>query len=273
MTLNILINGALSDHVSAFDRGLQYGDGVFETIKVNQGRLCLWDTHIQRLQQGCERLYITVPDAQVLEYEARHLAKGMTKGVIKIILTRGIGGRGYKILPGVAATRILISYGYPDYPTTFWSNGVSTRICRTALGHNASLAGIKHLNRLEQIIARAEWQDEDLAEGIMLDENGKIIEGTMTNIFFVEKNILVTPKLEKCGVKGVMRDQILSIAQDTGVSFDISEVGKERLLAANEVFLTNSVIGIWPVNKIEQKSFTIGPITTSMMQKLQVLGI
>ncbi|WP_455205255.1 aminodeoxychorismate lyase [Kaarinaea lacus] len=273
MTQNILINGAPSDHVSAFDRGLQYGDGVFETIKVNQGRLCLWDNHIERLQQGCERLYISAPDGQVLEFEARHLAKGITKGVIKIIVTRGTGGRGYKTSPGVAATRILIGYSYPEYPTTYWSNGVATRFCQSMLGYNASLAGIKHLNRLEQIIARAEWQDEDISEGIMLDENGKVIEGTMTNIFFAEKNILVTPALEKCGVKGVMRDQILSIAQDTGVSFDISEVGKERLLAADEVFLSNSIIGIWPVNKIEQKSFTIGPITTSMMQQLQDLGI
>ncbi|MGD8591250.1 MAG: aminodeoxychorismate lyase [Gammaproteobacteria bacterium] len=274
--INILINGEPCDSVSALDRGLHYGDGVFETLKVYRGQIMFLEQHLQRLLQGCERLQIPQPPLEKLIQEANRLTGDEEKAVLKILITRGRGGRGYRMPENAHGNRIVIRYAFPEYSPAKYHRGVVVRLCDLRLSSNAALAGIKHLNRLEQVLARAEWQDESIAEGLMMDTKGNIIEGTMSNVFIVSQNRLLTPDLTSCGVAGIIRQYVLNTAQDLGISHDITEVKKEVLLSADEVFLSNSLIGLWPVRQIvpiskqkdAQTDYKIGPITGQLMQAL-----
>ncbi len=247
---NFLINGQPGDAISVSDRGLHYGDGVFETITIDQGQPLCWQQHLQRLEQGCNRLGITVPPPKVLLDEAQSLLSNSAREVIKLIITRGQGGRGYQAPHDMSTTRIIGSYPFPDYSKLDPLSGVNVRLCEHRLSQNQNLAGIKHLNRLEQVLARSEWVTEDYAEGLMLDIAGNIIEGTMSNIFLVLGKELLTPDLTFCGINGIVRQNILSLASNLGLISKITTVNMETLIGADEMFLCNSVIGIWPVNEI-----------------------
>ncbi|KPJ94924.1 MAG: hypothetical protein AMJ53_04065 [Gammaproteobacteria bacterium SG8_11] len=274
--INILVNGEPCDSISALDRGLHYGDGVFETLKVAHGQIMFLEQHLQRLCHGCERLRIPQPTMDKIVQEADKLVGDQEKAVLKILITRGRGGRGYRPAEIASSNRIIIRYAFPDYPSANYHEGVKIRLCDIRLSANAALAGIKHLNRLEQVLARSEWNDESIAEGLMLDQKGNIIEGTMSNVFVVQRGRLLTPDLKTCGVKGIIRQYVLDAAQDFGISHDITEVKKEELLTAEEVFLTNSLIGIWPVRHMvatpshsdAHNDFKIGPITENLIQAL-----
>lgn len=274
-----LINGVSANCIDVHDRGLHYGDGLFETFAVINGEPALWDGHMQRLQLGCQRLNFPNflgPDLALLRSEALSLCSGETQGVLKIIITRGSGGRGYRAPPPLSAqvTRILALYPWPDYPATFWSDGVTVRVCTTRLGWNPALAGIKHLNRLEQVLARSEWDDARVPEGLMLDIQGNVIEGTMTNLFVVRNGQLLTPDVSQCGVAGVMRNWVLACARMAGIPSAITALTLDSVNSADEVFLCNSVIGLWPVREvmgvIPGCSFQVnGPITSGIMAKLR----
>ncbi|MGB1800779.1 MAG: aminodeoxychorismate lyase [Gammaproteobacteria bacterium] len=271
MADNTLINGKATTEISCLDRGLQYGDGVFETIAVDNGKLLCWDEHIERLNSGCERLNIPLQNSETLKNEALSLINPLIrfdeKGVIKIIITRGQGGRGYAIPEHAEPSRIISLYPFPNYPEDN-SNGVAVRICNYRYAHNETLSGIKHMNRLEQVMARSEWNNTDIAEGIVLDKESNVIEGTMSNIFCVINNILLTPKLNLCGVEGVIRNKILKLASTLDINTEIKTVSLDELKNAGEIFICNSVIGLWPVIKLEQQTFSVGKLTKQIKQAL-----
>ncbi len=262
-------------YIDVQDRGLHYGDGLFETFAVINGEPAMWDGHMQRLQLGCRRLNFPAIDLALLRSEALSLSGDVTQGVLKIIITRGSGGRGYRAPSplSVQVTRILSLYPWPDYPIAFWSEGVAVRVCATRLGWNPALAGIKHLNRLEQVLARSEWDDVNVPEGLMLDIQGNVIEGTMTNLFVVRNGQLLTPDVSQGGVAGVMRSWILAYARTAGIPSAIAALALEEVISADEIFLCNSVIGLWPVREImgiPGCSFQVnGPITSDIMAKLR----
>jgi 4-amino-4-deoxychorismate lyase len=273
----ILINGESKEHIEISDRGFQYGDGLFETIEVRDGQAVFLERHLQRLNAGCQRLYIPFPDIEVLRFEAGELCRRSVGGthplraVLKIIITRGSGGRGYRQPDVIHPTRILSLHPYPDYPEVYRQQGIVVRICATRLGLNPALAGIKHLNRLEQVLARAEWNDSSIQEGLMLDVNGHVIEGTMTNLFYVKNNSLHTAILTQSGVAGITRGIIMKISVHHGLSVVEHEFTKDELLSADEVFVCNSIIGIWPVNQIETTRFSVGPATRNIQIQLDKL--
>ena len=243
-----LINGQFNEILSIQDRGLHYGDGVFETIAIQDERPLCWDKHISRLNLGCRCLGFDCPAEELLQYEANQLCANTQRGVLKIILTRGQGGRGYKPPESRGMpTRILANYPWPDFPEANAIHGVKIKICNTRLGRNSQLAGIKHLNRLEQVLARSEWDTEDIAEGLMLDTEGNVIEGTMSNLFIAHGDKLLTPDLTYCGIAGIIRQSILALAPEFGMQIGVMPITQNELYAADEIFLCNSVIGIWPV--------------------------
>ena len=262
------VDGMPSASVNTLDRGLHYGDGLFETLKVKEGRIALLDYHLQRLAQGCGRLSFAIPPTSALQDELRRAAQGQSRAVLKLIVTRGTGGRGYAPPQHVAPVRILLLYPQPDYPTVNWEEGVRLRACDTRLGRNPKLAGLKHLNRLEQVLARSEWSTtEGAAEGLMLDEAGLVIEGTMSNVFAVsEAGVLITPALERCGVAGVMRRHLLEQAQRAGMTSQILDMTLDDLLRAREIFVCNSIIGVWPVIGVGENRFTTGATTRQAQQ-------
>ena len=262
-----LVNGDVRDSLPLSDRAIHYGDGLFETIAVRDGCIEYWQRHMQRLVSGCERLNIPMPDASLLLNETRQLVNKQ-QGVIKIIISRGEGGRGYRA-PNVAnPKRVIGFYPLPQYPVEFQQQGIQLTVCKTPLGLNPVLAGMKHLNSLEQVLARSEWDDGKIAEGLMLDINGNVIEGTMSNLFFVRDGQLCTPVLSNSGVAGIVRDVVIECCQQLNISLSQGSYGLDDVLAADELFVTNSVISIWPVKQLLKSSYPLGPVTQQLQQAL-----
>lgn len=265
----MLINGQDSATLSAQDRGLLYGDGLFETLAVRNGAPLRWERHLQRLLLGCERLGIPCPDVGTLTVESLALCKGLERAVLKLIVTRGVGGRGYRSPTNVQPTRVLACHPWPDYPPGNATDGVRVRLCGTRLAQQPALAGIKHLNRLEQVLARAEWDDDEIAEGLLFDREDHVIEATGSNLFLVSAGQLVTPDLSDCGVAGIMRAMIIETAAKLGMSCSIRPVTRAELFDASELLLCNSLIGLWPVRQLDTRPCVPGPVTRRLQQALE----
>ncbi|UTW08379.1 aminodeoxychorismate lyase [Pseudomonas benzenivorans] len=261
------VDGRPSEQLSVKDRGLAYGDGLFETIAVREGAPTLLDRHLARLADGCARLCLPF-DAPLLRGELQAFSRQLGEGVVKLILTRGDGLRGYAPPQPTMVRRILQGSPKPTYPTQHAELGVRLFPCTTRLAEQPLLAGMKHLNRLEQVLARSEWQDSEHAEGLMQDGAGRVIEGVFSNLFLVKGGALLTPDLSRCGVAGVMRAELLAQAETLGVSCEVGDFGLDALLDADEVFLCNSLYGVWPVRALLHRDWSVGPLT----RKLQAIA-
>lgn len=261
------VNGIEADSIDIADRGLCYGDGLFETILVTNGTPHLYNQHIQRLGRGLDRLRFP---PETLDLVSAELDRLDLKGdqVLKITVTRGVGPRGYAPSSGSEPSRIitLSSYAGNDQHRL---TGINLRLCSQPLGINPQLAQLKHLNRLEQVLARGEWNDPDIAEGVMLDVDGYPIEGTMSNIFWVASDKICTPNVDRCGIQGVMRDHLISLLRAEGIEVDIGRYNLDDLHSAEEVFVCNSLIGIWPVVQFEASTYAIGKYTRLLQGLLQ----
>jgi len=259
----VWVNATETNLVPAEDRGLAFGDGLFETMRLHGARVPLLERHLQRLQHGALRLRIALDIDELRAEISRFLSSsGTDEGILKLIVTRGDGGRGYRVDAVNESRRILMQRPLARHPAQWWSEGVSIRHCDTRLGSNPALAGMKHLNRLEQVLARLEWDDAQIAEGLMCDQKGRIVEGVSTNLFLVSGGRLLTPVIDNCGVAGVMRGFILDVVAPE-LALHTEQVHCERALlgAAQEVFLCNAVIGVWPVRQLGTKRWPLGPVT------------
>lgn len=261
------IDGQPAAAINLQNRGLAYGDGLFETIAVRGGRPSLLDGHLARLALGCQRLAISADPALVRDEILRY-ASQLGDGVAKLIITRGDSQRGYAPVAGVAPRRILQGSPLPNYPAEHAEHGVRLFPCQTRLGEQPLLAGLKHLNRLEQVLARAEWQDSEHAEGLMRDGQGRLIEGVYSNLFLVRDGVLLTADLSRCGVAGVMRAALLEQAALQGIPVQVGDLPFEALEQADEVFVCNSVYGVWPVRGVAALNWSAGPLT----RKLQAVA-
>lgn len=261
--------------VAPDDRGLAYGDGVFETVAVVAGQPALWPAHRRRLERGCERLGFAPPARAVLDREVEAFAGG-ADGVIKLIVTRGSGGRGYQP-PMTPQPRVLAHRtSLPTRPPHWWQSGVRVIACRTCLADQPALAGIKHLNRLEQVVARTEWRDSEIAEGLMADAVGRVVEGTVTNLFARFGRELRTPPLMRQGVAGIMRRRVIAEAGALGLTPRVGAISWGELENADELWLTNSLVGLWPVRAFGDRrwrGFEYGHRMLSLMVKRQWVAV
>ena len=258
------INGRKGTRIDYRDRGLQYGDGVFETMRVRGGEVRLLQYHLERLYAGCHRLEIAGPAMRVLRGELTAAARRRSEAVLKLIVTRGPGARGYRPSGSERSTRILSLHALPpgvhhsaagtpaagardaaDAPTR-------VRLCATVLGQNPRLAGLKTLNRLESVLARAEWRDARVWEGLMRDTDENIVCGTMSNLFLRNGSALLTPVIDRCGVAGVMRRWVLQAARSLKLEPEERRIRWQDLIAAEEVFMSNAVVGLKSVAVIER---------------------
>jgi 4-amino-4-deoxychorismate lyase len=263
--LECLVDGEIADRVSVADRGLQYGDGLFETMAVIQSQPRFWQSHMDRLAEGCERLQLPLPAQSVLLREVKTVSAAQGDCVVKIILTRGTSGRGYAPSFPVTANRIVCSYPWPDDPGRLNETGIRARICELRLGLQPALAGMKHLNRLEQVKARAEWTDRSIHEGILLDREDNVISAISSNIFLVTGDRLLTPRMDRCGVRGVMSANILKAFQPR---CEQRRISLDMLPEADEVFVCNAVRGVFPVIAIDHWEYINGPVTSEVQQWL-----
>jgi 4-amino-4-deoxychorismate lyase len=264
--MRVLLDGVTGERLDPLDRGLQYGDGLFETIAWRHGRPRFVDHHLERLAAGCARLGIPrPPEARLVEEMAE--AAGRDTATVKVIVTRGSGPRGYR--PPVEARPRRIVAGFEAAPAA--PGPWNARLCTTRLGRNPALAGLKHLNRLEQVLARAEWEDAGVQEGLMLDDLGRVVCGTQSNLFAVERGRLLTPPVDECGVAGVMRRNVLAWANCEGLDAAEVHLDAARLRAADEVFVTSALIGVRALASLDGLPLARGALSEELTAWLESL--
>ncbi|MHB8252388.1 MAG: aminodeoxychorismate lyase [Acidiferrobacter sp.] len=266
--LRCFVNGRPETQMDVTSRGLQYGDGLFETIPVQNSRLLLWPQHLRRLALGALRLGLAPINEALLTTEARELAQGTQLAILKLLLVRETSGRGYRALSH-ETDRILTLWPWPERHTS--EDGMDLMWCQTRLARQPRLAGLKHLNRLEQVLAQQELGSR-YREGLMQDTDGWVVEGTMTNVFLGRRGVLVTPRLDYSGVAGIMRAQVIAVAQDLGIEVRIDHVTREQVLTADELFLTNSVLGICAARTLPERHYEYGPIAQKIQETLGTSG-
>ncbi len=255
-----------SDVDESIDRAAAYGDGLFETIAIRADKPRLWSLHSERLQIGCTRLGLACPESHLLleKLEAAINTARLSTAIAtaKLTVSAGNTGRGYRRNPNADPLVRISVHAARALPAQKYQSGVTARICTTRLGVQPLLAGIKTLNRLEQVMARAEWNDENIFEGLMLDTEGRLICGTMSNVFIVKKSVLITPAITRCGVTGVMRRHIIDLLRnEEGMDCEVRDVTLEELSSADEVFLSNSQFGVLPIRTCASMQWGDGPIT------------
>ena len=259
------------------ERGFQYGDGLFETIAIRHGEPRLWDYHIQRLQTGCKRLALELPAPASLRHR---LGTAIAKSggdsdfcIAKIIVTAGVLQRGYgRAMPTESSIYIGV---FPAAPVNrpAYVKGVATLLCDTRLAVGSPVAGLKTLNRVEQVLARSECLPTGAFEGLTLDADGRLICGTMSNVFIVRDKAIATPALDRCGVAGTMRQFILDLLEQQGTVVEVCDLEWDDLVAADEVFITNSQMGAVPVHRCGNHKWIVGDITRDVMERLADSGI
>ena len=257
MTYNTtyLINGSFNATISPLDRGFAYGDGVFRTIKIVAGVPENWPMHYQKLVADCAAINIVCPSAELLMSDLQQLFLPDTEvAVAKIIITRGEGNRGYTPPAITAPMRVVTKSAMPQYDVKRFSEGINLTVCETRLAAQPLLAGIKSLNRLENVLARMEWTDPSLADGILLDNESNVIECTSANIFARFGDTLLTPRLHLCGIAGITRQRIINVAHTLLLKISEETFNLETLLSADEVIICNSLYGAWQVKTVQAKS-------------------
>ena len=261
-----LFNGAPAPDL-ALHRGLHYGDGVFRTCMIYGGQVIDIHDQYELLLHDSTRLGLAPVPAAELMRDAAQLAQGHARGVLKMTLLRGGVARGYRPEAG-PSDRLVCRYPAPEYPAAAWQRGVTVFRSDFRLASQPALAGIKHLNRLEQVLASRDWP-AGVDEALLSDDAGRPVGGTRTNLFWVRDSALHTPALERCGVAGFMRRKVLALAQSLQVRVQIRDAQWDEIDSADELFLTNSLVGIWPVAQLGSRRWQApGPVTSELMQRL-----
>ncbi len=272
--VRLLINGCAGSTVDASDRSVHYGDGVFETLAIDRGEALCIEQHLDRLALGCERLSLPPPDRSALRAEIESIARDQSLAVVKILLSRGVGGRGY--LPPEAAnpTRAVFLYPWAADTARRREHGIAACLCHGRLAGNPRLAGIKHLNRLEQVLASIEYRERGCDEGLMLNSAGHVVEGTMSNLFLVNDSGLVTPVISDCGVAGIMRQLVIEqVRSQRSIPLRVARVSVQDVMSAREIFVTNSLWGIYPVVSVEHRRIGVGHLARTLQRELIRIGV
>lgn len=266
------VNGVVHEagdaaRVDITDRGLAYGDGLFETLRVEGGRPVLWALHLRRMASSA--LALGIPFDQFAVEEAfLGFIRDAGDAVAKVVLTRGAGGRSYLPESGMSPTLVFLLYPPAAWSPSLAAEGVVAAVCRQPIGVSPLLAGHKHLNRLEQVLLRQELAETpDAHEALVADVEGHVIEGVFSNLFFVRDGVVHTPALDRAGVRGVMRQFLMEELAQQGVTLHEGRYGLADVLAADEVFFCNSLYGIWPVRQMADQARQPGPLTRRLQQR------
>jgi 4-amino-4-deoxychorismate lyase len=277
---NSLINGIAADYIDIDDRSIHYGDGLFETILCSEGKLYYWQQHFQRLQASAQQLKISCPEEHVLLKDIANLlasnkplSNAESHYVIKIILSRGAGERGYKYSKETTVNRFVLLSELAAGHSSILSNSLLSgelSICSQQVSINENLAGLKHLNRLDNVMARNEWHDNNgtIIDGVMMNADRHVIEGTMSNIFAVKDKQLFTPSLDRSGVKGVMRDVVMDLAVENNLQLSVTDLDIDDFSAMDELFITNSLIGMKRVTKLGDTIYQQHTVTDILFDEL-----
>jgi 4-amino-4-deoxychorismate lyase len=268
--VRIWLDGETASDPGLLDRGLHFGDGLFETLVLRQGRIRFRAQHAARLADGCRRLAIAC-DAEAALSQAETLAGG-GDALLKLVVTRGLAvARGYAAVGTERCRQVLLRYPLPTAVDEERVPPTTVMLLRATLGENPLLAGMKHLNRLEQVLARAEMRDSPAFEGILCSSSGLLASGTMTNLFLVDGGRLLTPRVDRCGIAGVMRAIVLREATRLGIAAQEADLPPAALHSAAEAFLTNARLGVRAVTQLAGRALAAGPITLQLQRQVASL--
>lgn len=265
----ILVDGEVSACLPVDDRGLMYGDGVFRTLRVADSAPRWWSEQITKLTEDCARIGLPAPSLATWNADLERIAPSLTSGVLKLVVTRGVGPRGYFPPEHPQIRRVMRYESVPVQVSASLPDGLVLRVCTLRLGWQPRLAGIKHLNRLENVLARAEWNTPDIHEGLLLDQAGRVISGVMSNLFIWQRGRLLTPRLDQCGVAGVARDRLMRVANAQGMPVEETILSLQDVYDAEEVMLTNSVWGLRRVACLESKSWPNAVVSARLSALLE----
>ena len=270
-------NGQPIDRVAIDDRALQYGDGLFETVAIRNGQPRLWDFHLDRLETGCKRLGLKrVARAALRELLEQGIGSGERRAAdatVKLVLSAGQSERDFgRAMPSETTVYIGI-FAAAEVEEERYRDGVDAVLCDTRLALYSATAGCKTLNRLEQVLARSEVVAQGAFEGLTLDAEGRVICGTMSNVFTITKSSIATPSLERCGVAGVMRRHVMTVLQQHDRAVAASDISASDLLDADEVFLCNSQFGVIPVRRCGDRVWPEHPETRFVMSVMAEAGV
>lgn len=267
MKILSLIDGKFTKYISVFDRGFNYGDGFFETMRwsvideTNLGKVEFWRRHLKRLKLGCQKINIVFSQNIIESYKNKILKNaiknGIRKGILKLIITRGVGGRGYRFETKMKPSIIFLLFPDVKIKPIFYKNGVNITFCTNQLSSNSYIGGTKSLNRLDSVLAASEFDEKLYFEGIVTNSLGQIIEGTKTNLFILKNKILYTPIINSIGIKGIVREVIIEKGLNYFSKIQESYLKKEDLNQAESIFLTNSICKVVPVKKINKKKYFV----------------
>lgn len=251
-----LINGIPQETLPASDRAIQFGDGCFTTARIVAGQVCLLDAHLQRLQQACEKLLIPFVEWAALQREMVELARGNDRGVLKVIISRGSGGRGYSAANCLHPTRLLSVSAWPVHYDGWRREGITLELSPVRLGRNPQLAGIKHLNRLEQVLIRTHLEQTDADEALVLDSEGFITECCAANLFWRQGKDVFTPRLDQAGVNGLMRQFCLQQLAHSGYRVVEVNAREAALAEVDEMVVCNALMPVVPVRQYGSQRFS-----------------
>jgi 4-amino-4-deoxychorismate lyase len=264
-----LIDGEIVSQLPGSDRAFLYGHGVFETIACESANPIFWEQHLLRLQEGCKRLGLAMPSTTILLRELQTVCAGRLLSVVRITISALGGTRGYgaNTTNGTVSPvrRTISCHPWPadvEFPRL---KGVEVPIAEYRLPHNRRLAAIKHCNRLDQVMAASEPAVKAAGEGVMLDQENFVISAVSANVFLVSGDQLITPRMDRCGIHGVTRGAIM---QAFAHRCEKRRVTLDLLREADEVFLCNSVRGVWPITRIGDWVFEIGQVTREVQNWL-----
>ena len=254
---NFLINGDVSNKINPFDRGLSFGDGVFRTFLVVNGLPINWEMHYKKLKSDANVLKIKLPKKELLLLDIQKLFNVNKSYIGKIIVTRGISNQGYQYDKKIKCTRILLKIDYKKIKKDYYTKGVKLKVCKTQTSYNESYSGIKHLNRIDNVLAKSELSNS-FFDGIMLDKNGYINECISSNIFVRYGKNIIIPKQKNSGVSGVCKEIIIKNAHLLKFNIKHQYINLVKLKKADEVIIANSVFGAVYANQIEDKKWKDG---------------
>lgn len=267
--LRLLIDGREAADIDralpAQIRALHYGDGLFETMLGRNGGARLFEFHMERLADGCRRLGIPQPDVGAIAGDLQRAIDFDGPSIAKLLVARGGAGRGYKPDLAAASQRCLFVYSLGSAPCE-----LTVRWCESRYARNRQLAGLKHLNRLEQVLAQAEFVDDE-NEGLMLDTEDQVVSATAGNVFVVTDGVVTTPDLTHCGIEGVMRRFVLERARALDIPIRVASLSRSDIESADEVFVTNAVRGVRPVVRVGLSKYDVGPATRVLKTEVEKL--
>jgi 4-amino-4-deoxychorismate lyase len=258
----VWVNGVATRAVDALDRGLQFGDGCFETLSCVAGKVRWLAQHLIRLRTGCRALQIALPSDAWLQECLLQASVAQTRCLLKLTVTRGIAtARGYRPSGEEQCTVIVARHPWPEAVVA----PLRVELSAVQLGHNALLAGIKHLNRLEQVLAQRQL-GPGCDEVVLRDQAGQVICGSMSNLFICEASGLLTPDLRLCGVLGIVRAQVLAAATSLSIPVRTAPVSLATLQAAPACFFTNVRLGVCPAASFQGRMLAVDARVTALQR-------